>query len=38
MNEIPSAEHISVEINDHVATVWMDRPDALNAMAPQFWR
>ena len=38
MSDIPSADHISVEMSGHVATVWMDRPDALNAMAPQFWK
>jgi len=38
MSALPAAEHISVDINGHVATLWLDRPDALNAMAPQFWK
>ncbi len=38
MSDLPLAEHISVDITGHVATLWLDRPNALNAMAPQFWR
>ena len=38
MSEIPSAEHIAVELSGHVATVWLDRDEARNAMAPDFWR
>ena len=30
--------HLTVERTGHVATVWIDRPDKLNAMAPEFWR
>ena len=37
MSELPSVEHVSVEAVGHVATVWLNRPDALNAMAPAFW-
>ena len=37
MTALPESEVISVEINSHVATVWLDRPDKLNAMAPDFW-
>ncbi|MBT8202678.1 MAG: crotonase/enoyl-CoA hydratase family protein [Acidimicrobiia bacterium] len=29
---------LTVEIEDHVATVWLDRPDARNAMGPDLWR
>lgn len=36
-NAVPTSDVISVEIADHVATVWLDRPDARNAMAPSFW-
>jgi enoyl-CoA hydratase len=28
---------ITVERSGHVATVWLDRPEKLNAMAPEFW-
>ncbi len=28
---------ISVQHDSHVATVWLDRPDKRNAMAPDFW-
>ena len=28
---------LTVEIDDHVATVWLDRPDKLNAMGQAFW-
>ena len=37
MTEIPQSEVVSVEIDGHVATVWLDRADKLNAMAPAFW-
>ena len=37
MNSMPEVDNIAVEINGHVATLWLDRPDALNAMAPDFW-
>jgi enoyl-CoA hydratase len=32
-----ASEVLSVEIADHAATVWLDRPDKLNAMNRQFW-
>lgn len=40
MNEsrIPPSEVISVEIADHVATVWLDRPEKLNAFGAAAWR
>jgi enoyl-CoA hydratase len=28
---------ISVERRDHIAIVWLDRPDQRNAFAPEFW-
>lgn len=34
---VPESDVISVEISDHIATVWLDRPDKLNAFAPNFW-
>jgi enoyl-CoA hydratase len=34
---IPTSEVITVEIQDHIATVWLDRPDKRNAFAPNFW-
>ena len=34
---IPTSEVITVEIQDHIATVWLDRPDQRNAFAPNFW-
>jgi enoyl-CoA hydratase len=30
-------EVIDVERHDHVATLWLDRPEARNAMGPAFW-
>lgn len=37
MPAIHESDVISVEIHDHVAVVWLDRPDKLNAMAMEFW-
>ena len=37
MTAIPESEVVSVEINGRVATVWLDRPNKLNAMAHEFW-
>jgi enoyl-CoA hydratase len=34
---IPQSDVITVEIRDHIATVWLDRPDQRNAFAPDFW-
>ena len=28
---------LDVVIEDHIATIWLDRPDKLNAMGPAFW-
>ncbi len=33
----PPSDVISVERRDHIAIVWLDRPDKRNAMAPDFW-
>ncbi len=37
MSGLPGSRVITVEREEHVATVWLDRPDKLNAMAPEFW-
>lgn len=34
---IPPSDVVTVELRDHVALVWLDRPDQRNAMAPSFW-
>ncbi len=34
---IPTSSVISVEIEGHVATLWLDRPEALNAMGPELF-
>lgn len=34
---IPTSEVVSVELADHVAVVWLNRPDKRNALAPDFW-
>lgn len=33
----PASDVFSVERSGHVATLWLDRPDALNAMGPAFF-
>lgn len=37
ITSLPVSEVISVDYADHIATVWLDRPRKLNAMAPDFW-
>ena len=37
MSDYPQSDVISVDIKDHVAVVWLDRPEQRNAMAPAFW-
>ena len=32
-----STSPVTVERRDHVAVVWLDRPDQRNAFAPEFW-
>jgi enoyl-CoA hydratase len=34
---LPESSVIAVEIDEHIATVWLDRPDKLNAMGLDFW-
>ncbi|MGI9666134.1 MAG: crotonase/enoyl-CoA hydratase family protein [Acidimicrobiia bacterium] len=34
---LPQSDVIDVEFDGHVATVWLDRPESLNAFAPGFW-
>src|ERR1700691_646321 len=34
---MPELQVLSIERHDHVATVWLDRPEARNAMGPAFW-
>lgn len=34
---VPSSTVLDVAVEDHVATIWLDRPDKLNAMGPEFW-
>ncbi len=33
-----SSEVLTLEIGDRVATLWLDRPEARNAMGPDLWR
>ncbi|MDJ0952943.1 MAG: crotonase/enoyl-CoA hydratase family protein [Acidimicrobiia bacterium] len=35
--EFPTSDFISTDERDHVAVVWLDRPEQRNAMAPAFW-
>lgn len=39
MSEInlPTSDVVSVDIEDNVAVVWLDRPEMRNALAPDFW-
>jgi len=32
-----ASEVISIEASDHVATLWLDRPEKRNALGPAFW-
>lgn len=34
---LPHSDVVSASFDDHVATVWLDREEARNAMAPAFW-
>jgi enoyl-CoA hydratase len=34
---MPDLAVLSIERHDHVATVWLNRPEARNAMGPAFW-
>ena len=33
----PDSDVVTVDLRDHVAVAWLDRPDKRNAMAPEFW-
>ncbi len=33
----PHSDVVTVEMDNHVAVVWLDRPEKRNAMAPAFW-
>jgi len=37
MTDLPASDVISAEVADHIATIWLDRPDQRNAMGPAFW-
>ena len=37
MSETIKSKVIAVEVEDHIATVWLDRPEKLNAMNQVFW-
>ena len=32
-----TSDVLAIEVNGHVATLWLDRPDKRNAMGPAFW-
>ena len=36
-DSMPTSDVITVEVENHIATVWLDRPDQRNAFAPDFW-
>lgn len=36
-DHVPASDVLTVEFDRHVATLWLDRPDARNAFAPDFW-
>lgn len=36
-SNLPTSDVVSVDIEDNVAVVWLDRPDMRNALAPDFW-
>jgi len=33
-----SSDVLTLDVNDHVATLWLDRPEARNALGSAFWR
>lgn len=37
MSDHPSSDVLDLELRGHIAVVWLDRPDKLNAMAHEFW-
>jgi Delta3,5-Delta2,4-dienoyl-CoA isomerase len=36
-SQLPQSEVVSVTFDGHIATVWLDRAEARNAFAPEFW-
>jgi enoyl-CoA hydratase len=32
-----SSDVLTIDVDDHVATLWLDRPEKRNAMGPAFW-
>jgi len=36
-SELPTSDVLSVTFDGHIATVWLDREEARNAFAPEFW-
>jgi enoyl-CoA hydratase len=36
-HHLPTSAVLSIDFADHVATVWLDRAEAHNAMGPAFW-
>ncbi len=36
-SQLPQSDVISVMMDNHIATVWLDRPEARNAFAADFW-
>jgi enoyl-CoA hydratase len=37
MSDRFSSDVLSIDVDDHVATLWLDRPAARNALGPAFW-
>src|SRR5487761_1150777 len=37
MADQPKYSVLTIERDEHVATVWLDRPEARNALGPDFW-
>ena len=37
MTDVYHSSVLDVEIEDHIATVWLNRPEKLNAMGQEFW-
>ncbi len=37
MSDRFSSDVLSIDVDGHVGTLWLDRPDARNALGPAFW-
>jgi enoyl-CoA hydratase len=37
MSDRFSSDVLTIDVDGHVATLWLDRPDARNALGPAFW-